>query len=205
VAYRETISQTVKQEGLFDKPSAGKPQFGHVRIELEPGKTGSGLVVRNLINDDKIPKTFIPAIERGVMEAFQTGPSGYPLIDIEARIIDGEFNQESSTELGFKVAAIIAVKDGVRKASPVLMEPYFEVEVVSPEDYIGDIIADLSSRRGRVEGITQRGTMQVITGQAPLSEMFGYVTRLRSLSQGRAIYTMTFSHYEPALIKGSGY
>lgn len=201
VAYRETISQTVRQEGRFDKQAGGKNQFGHVVLELSPKEAGSGINVINEVPDTKIPKIFIPAVEQGIREALQVGPLGYQMLDITVTIIDGTYEKESYTEMGYKIAASIAIKDAVRNASPILLEPIFEIEVVSPEEYTGDIIADMNSRKGRVEGIEQRGILQVIKCMAPLSEMFGYVTRLRSLSQGRAVYTMTFARYEPAVNK----
>lgn len=200
VAYRETITETVKQEGHHERQIGGKNQFGYVVLVIEPGKTGTGIQIRNEITD-KVPKEFIPAIEKGINDGLQVGPNGYTLVDVAVRIIDGAYEKENYTELGYKIAATIATRDGIRKAQPIILEPVFEVEVVSPEDYVGDIIADLNARRGRVEGIAQRGAMQVIKGMAPLSEMFGYVTRLRSLSQGRAAYTMTFARYEPAVIR----
>jgi elongation factor G len=205
VAYRETIAGAIRQEGVFDKPIGGKAQFGNVVIEIRQAKRSKGIIVNNKIKDDIIPRQFHSAIQKGIIEALQVGMNGYPVIDVEADIVGGAYNQESSTELAYQIAASIAVKDGLRNAGTTLLEPVFEVEVVSPEEYVGDIIADISARRGRVEGINQKGVMQVIKGAAPLSEMFGYVTRLRSLSQGRAVYTMTYSHYEPAIIKNGNY
>lgn len=205
VSYRETINQTVTEEGRFEKQMSNKNQYGHVVLKIAPAERGDGIQFLDAMKDERIPKQFVPAIEKGVREGLQVGPSGYPLVDVKVTLIDGSYEKENFTELGYKIAATIAVRDGVRKASPVLLEPCFNVEVVSPEEYVGDIIADLNSRRGKVEGINQRGMMQVINGSAPLSEMFGYVTRLRSLSQGRAVYTMTFSHYEPAVLKSLGY
>jgi elongation factor G len=205
VAYRETIRDTVKQEGLFDKQAAGKHQFGRVWLKLEPAKREEGIVVNIEVSEDKVPKEFHEAIRNGIREAMQFGPQGYQVIDVKATVYDGSYDEENSQELAYKIAASIAAKDGLRKANPILMEPIFEVEIVSPEEYTGDIIADFSSRRGRVDGIEQRGPLQVIKGNAPLSEMFGYVTNLRSNSQGRASFTMTFSHYEPAVIKQTSY
>jgi elongation factor G len=203
VTYRETISVAVSHEGRFDKQTTGKHQFGHVLLEIEPNKQGAGIEVKNLINNNKFPKQFLQSIERGVQDGLQVGPQGYPMTDVSVRIKDAEYIEEISTELGYKIAASIAIRDGCRKAAPILLEPVFLIEVVSPEDYVGDIISDLNSRRGKIEGINQRSSMQVIKGMVPLSETFGYVTRLRSISQGRAVYTMVFSHYEPALIKDS--
>lgn len=199
VAYRETISDSVVHEGRFDRQAGGKNQFGSVTVRVQPGERGKGNTIENKIAIDKFPKLFKEAIEIGVREALQVGPQGYQLTDVSVTILNVEYIEDISTELGYKIASSIAVKDACRKASPILLEPVFELEVVSPEDYVGDIIADLNSRRGRIEGINQRGAMQIILGIVPLSEMFGYVTKLRSLSQGRAVYTMSFSHYEPAL------
>ncbi len=201
VAYRETVTETVTQRGKFEKQIAGKNQFGDVEVRIEPATKGSGIEVLNLISEEKVPKIFTQAIEQGIREALQVGPSGYPMIDVKVTATDGSYDRENYTETGYKIAASIAIKDAVRSASPVILEPVFEIEVVSPDEYIGDIIADFNARNGRVEGIEQRGNMQVMKGVAPLSEMFGYVTKLRSLSQGRAVYTMTFSHYEPAVVK----
>ncbi len=205
VAYRETISGTVTQEGRFDRQMGGKTQFGHVLIEMSPAERNQGIVIENMLDGNKSLKPFMNAIVTGIKEALQIGPDGYPMIDVKVKALDAEYNVELSSELGYKIAASIAVKEGLRKAKPTLLEPYFDVEVVSPDEYVGDIIADLNSRKGRIEGINQRGMMQVVKGVAPLSEMFGYVTKLRSLSQGRAVYTMTFSHYEQAAAKQNAY
>jgi elongation factor G len=201
VAYRETVTETVTARGKFEKQIAGKNQFGDVEVRIEPGEKGSGIKVFNEIPEEKVPKVFAASIEQGIREALQVGPSGYPMIDVKVTATDGSYDRENYTETGYKIAASIAIKDAVRSASPVILEPVFEIEVVSPDEYVGDIIADFNARNGRVEGIEQRGNMQVMKGVAPLSEMFGYVTKLRSLSQGRAVYTMTFSHYEPAVVK----
>ncbi len=205
VAYRETISQEVEQEGTFDRQAGSKNQFGYVRLVIKPGKQGEGLKITSDLTKDKLPELYINALRQGAIEALQVGPNGYPMIDVEVRLKDSKYEEGESTEVAYKIAATIAVKDAVRKANPVLLEPVFKVEVVSPEEYMGDIISDMNSRRGRIEGISQRGTMQVVSCIAPLSEMFGYVTKLRSASQGRAVYTMTFSHYEPAVIKNNYY
>lgn len=201
VNYRETVSKTVKYEYTFDKQAGGKNQYAKVCIELSSAAVGDGIVIENLSPVENIPNQFRQAAETGAREALNVGPSGYAMTDVKVKILDGGYDQQLSSELAFKVAASIAVKDAVRNASPVLLEPFFKVEVVSPEEYVGDIIADLSSRRGKIEGIETRGLMQIVKATAPLSEMFGYVTRLRSASQGRAVYTMVFSHYEPAQIK----
>ncbi|HPP40744.1 MAG TPA: elongation factor G, partial [Candidatus Kapabacteria bacterium] len=205
VAYRETISRDVEQEGLFDKTTGGKNQFGYVKLIVAPGRQGSGIVVKNEIPKKTLDELYAIALQQGAREALNIGPNGYPMVDVEVRLIDSRYVEGESTEVAYKIAASIAVKDAVRQADPVLLEPVFKVEVVSPEEYVGDIISDMNSRRGRIEGISQRGTMQVVNCVAPLSEMFGYVTKLRSLSQGRAVYSMTFSHYEPALPKNGSY
>ncbi len=201
VSYRETITKAVIQSGMFDKPINGKNTYGEVVLKLEPGNSGSGINVTFDLGLDKIPALYRQPIETGVREALSLGPNGYPMIDIKVLVQDIKTEDQKQNEIAFKIAASIAVKDGVRKASPILMEPFCDLEIISPEEYTGDIIADLSSRRGKIERIEPQGTMQAIKSQAPLSEMFGYVTKLRSASQGRAVYTMTFSHYEPAGIK----
>lgn len=201
VSYRETISEARRQEGLFEKQTAGKSQYGHVIVEVKPGERESGLIVRNTIHNDKIPENFLRACEQGAREALNVGPKGYQMTDVSVRLIESNYNEDYSTELGYKIAGSIAVKDACRNANPILLEPYFKVEVNAPEEYVGDIIADLNARRGRIEGISHRGILQIVSAIAPLSEMFGYVTKLRSLSQGRASYTMVFSHYEPAVLK----
>ncbi len=201
VAYRESISSVATEEAIFDKNIAGKRQWGHVKLRVEPAQPGDGIIIENQINDKKFPKILVQSMETGAKDGLQTGPRGYPLIDIKVKILESQQHEEYSTELGHKIASTIAVRESCRKAEPILLEPVFELEVVSPDEYVGDIISDLNARRGRIEGINQRGIMQVIKGMVPLSEMFGYVTRLRSLSQGRANYSMLFSHYEPAIKK----
>ncbi len=201
VSYRETISQINSEEYTFERQMANKNQFGQVKVEVRPAGQNDGIIVENKLNKAKIPENLVTAIEQGVREALNIGPQGYPMMDVRAIILETKYIQEVTTEIGSKIAASTATKDACRNAGPVMLEPVFKVEVTSPEDYVGDIIADLNSRKGRVEAIEQNGVMQVIKGTAPLSEMFGYVTQLRSMSQGRAVYTMTFSHYEQALLK----
>ena len=201
VSYRETIANENVEEYIFERQMANKNQFGQVKVEVRPARQNDGIIVENNLKKTKIPENLVTAIEQGVREALNIGPQGYPMIDVRAIILETNYIQDVTTEIGCKIAASTATKDACRNAGPVLLEPVFKVEVTSPEEYVGDIIADLNSRRGRVEAIEQNGVMQVIKGTAPLSEMFGYVTQLRSMSQGRAVYTMTFSHYEPALIK----
>lgn len=180
---------------------ANKNQFGNVKVEVRPARQNDGIIVENNLKKTKIPENFVTAIEQGVREALNIGPQGYPMMDVRALILETNYIQDVTTEIGCKIAASTATKEACRNAGPVMLEPVFKVEVTSPEEYVGDIIADLNSRKGRVEAIEQNGVMQVIKGTAPLSEMFGYVTQLRSMSQGRASFTMAFSQYEPALIK----
>ncbi len=201
VSYRETVSTAVTQEGTFDRQINNKNQYGHVVLQVEPARSGDGIVLENKIDNKQFPALLKLAIESGIKEAVGIGPSGYPIIDVKVTILEANYDESSSTEIGYKIAASIAVKDGIRKANPILLEPFFEVEIVSPEEYVGDVIADLASRRGKIEGIETKGMMQAVKGTAPLSEMFGYVTKLRSASQGRAVFTMVFSHYEQAQIK----
>jgi len=198
VAYRETIRKPVeKVEGKFIKQTGGRGQYGHVILNLEPTDPGTGFVFEDEIYGGAIPREFIPSVERGIREAMESGVvAGYPLIDIKATLVDGSYHDVDSSEMAFKVAGSMAFKEGVRRASPVLLEPIMDVEVVTPEEYLGDVMGDLSSRRGRIGGMTQRSSAQVIGASVPLSEMFGYSTTLRSLSQGRAVYTMQFSHYD---------
>lgn len=201
VSYRESVSSSVIEESIFERQLANKNQYGHIKIEVMPSERNEGLIVENLVKKSKIPENFVTALEQGVREALNIGPNGYPMIDVKVRILETNYIQDTTTEIGCKIAASTAVKDACRKAEPIMLEPIFRVDITSPEEYVGDIIADINSRRGRVEGIESVLTMQVIKAMAPLSELFGYVTQLRSKSQGRAVYTMTFSHYEPAVIK----
>ena len=198
VSYRETISESVIENGVIDRLVVGKAQYAEVSVKLEPAGKEDGLSVINKLDENKVPKEFHQSIEKGVRESLKTGPRGYQMTDVTATITDAVFNPETANEIAFIFAGSTAVKAGVKRAAPQMLEPIFSLEVVSPEEYVGDVIADLSARRGRVEGITQKGKMQVVKATAPLSEMFGYITKLRSLSQGRAVYTMTFSHYEEA-------
>ncbi len=195
VAYRETIKQDCMQESIFDNQISGKNQYGKVKIELKPAARNQGVNVINELGKE-VQKELAYYIEKGVKEAAQVGPQGYPMIDVEIRIKEAEIIPDVTTELGLQIASSIAVKDASRAAGTHLLEPVFRVEVISPEQHVGDVIADLNARRGKVDGIDTKGQMQVIKATAPLSEMFGYVTKLRSISQGRAVYTMTFSHYE---------
>ena len=197
VAYKETIKKKVTQEGKFVRQSGGRGQFGHVWIEIEPNEKGKGFVFENAIVGGVIPKEYINPVADGIEEAMKNGVlAGYPVEDIKVKLYDGSYHDVDSSEMAFKIAGSIAFKEGAKKASPVLLEPIMEVEVVTPEEYMGDIMGDLSSRRGRIEGMSQRSDAQVIKALVPLSEMFGYATTMRSMTQGRAIYTMQFSHYD---------
>ncbi len=196
VAYRETITQTVNVEGKFIKQSGGRGKYGHVWLEVGPNEPGKGYEFTNGIVGGVVPKEYVPAVSAGVQEAMRNGViAGFPVVDIKVKIYDGSYHDVDSDELSFKVAGSIAFKDGARKAKPILLEPTMGVEVVTPEEYLGDVMGDLNSRRGRIEGFTARKDAQVIKATVPLSEMFGYATVLRSMTQGRAIYTMQFSHY----------
>ena len=197
VAYRETITKKVRSEGRFIRQTGGKGQYGHVWLELEPLSPGAGLKFESTITGGTVPKEFIPAVQKGVMEAMKGGiVAGYPLQDIQVTLVDGSFHEIDSSEMAFKIAGSMAFKDGARRGDPVLLEPIMAVEVVVPEEYVGEVVKDLKTRRGKVEGITTRAGAQVVSAKVPLSEMFGYATSLRSLTQGRAVYTMQYDHYE---------
>jgi len=197
VAYRETIKGTVKAEGKFVRQSGGRGQYGHVWIELEPLEPGSGYEFVNKIVGGVVPREYIGPVENGIKEAMQNGiVAGYPAIDIRATLYDGTYHDVDSSEMAFKIAGSMAFKSGAAKAKPVILEPIMRVEVVVPEEYMGDVMGDINSRRGRIEGMEPRGNSQVIRGFVPLAEMFGYATDLRSRTQGRGTYTMQMSHYE---------
>lgn len=196
VAYRETITTTVNAEGKFVKQSGGRGKYGHVWLELSPNEPGKGFEFTNGIVGGVVPKEYVPAVSAGVQEAMRNGViAGFPVVDVKVKIYDGSYHDVDSDEISFKVAGSIGFKEGARKAKPILLEPTMSVEVVTPEEYLGDVMGDLNSRRGRIEGFTARKDAQVIKAIVPLSEMFGYATVLRSMTQGRAIYTMQFSHY----------
>jgi elongation factor G len=196
VAYRETIRRAVEVEGKFIRQSGGRGQYGHVKVIVEPNEKGGGFIFDNRIVGGSIPREYIPAVENGVREAMENGVlAGYPMVDVRVALIDGSYHEVDSSEMAFKIAGSMALKDGARQADPVLLEPVMNVEVVTPEEYMGDVMGDLSSRRGKIGGMYRRAQVQVIAASVPLSEMFGYATTLRSMSQGRAVYTMQFSHY----------
>jgi elongation factor G len=197
VAYRETISQGAEQRHRFVRQTGGKGMFADVELRVDPQEPGKGFVFESEIVGGTIPKEFIPAIEKGVEEALRSGVvAGYPMVDIKVTLLDGKYHEVDSSEMAFKIAGSMAFKEACHKARPRLLEPIFDVEVVVPEEYMGDIIGDLSSRRGRIGGMFQRGTARVIAASVPLAEMFGYATRMRSISQGRAVYSMQFSRYD---------
>ncbi|SDF84879.1 elongation factor G [Sporolituus thermophilus] len=197
VAYRETIRKAVKAEGKFVRQSGGRGQYGHCWLEIEPLEPGKGFIFENKIVGGVIPKEYIPAIENGVKEAMENGVlAGYPMVDIKVTVYDGSYHDVDSSEMAFKIAGSMGFKAGAQKADPVLLEPYVKVEVTVPEEYMGDVIGDLNSRRGRIEGMEARAGVQAIRAFVPLAEMFGYATDLRSKTQGRGNYSMEFDHYE---------
>jgi elongation factor G len=197
VAYKETITTSVEQEGKFIRQTGGRGQYGHVKILLEPLPRGAGYQFENKIVGGVVPKEYVPAVDEGIQEAMQNGVlAGYPLVDIKATLFDGSYHEVDSSEMAFKIAASMALKAGAAKANPVLLEPIMKVEVVVPEEYMGDIMGDINSRRGRIEGMDTRGNARVIRGYVPLAEMFGYSTSLRSRTQGRGTYSMEFHSYE---------
>lgn len=197
VAYRETVSAVAQGSGEFVRNVAGKSQFGQVTLEIRPNDPGKGLEFKNELTKETLPELYVKSVEKGAMEALRVGPvAGYTMIDVMAVLINAQYIEEDATETAFTVAASIAAREAARNAGPILMEPVFTVEVVTPEEYVGEVIADLNSRAGRIEGIQSRDIMQVVTALVPLANMFGYVTQLRSLTQGRASYSMKFFGYE---------
>ena len=198
VAYRETIRKRVdKVDGKFIRQSGGRGQYGHVQINVMPAEQGHGFVFEDEIKGGVIPKEYIKPIEQGIREALEGGVlAGYPMVDVKVELIYGSYHDVDSSEMAFKIAGSMAVKEAARQAHPVLLEPVMNVEVVSPEQYVGDVLGDLAARRGKIGGMMQRGEAQVIAAKVPLSEMFGYSTTLRSMTQGRAVYSMEFAHYE---------
>lgn len=200
VAYRETIRKTVlKQDGKFVRQSGGKGQYGHVVLELHPQERGAGYVFENAIVGGAVPKEYIPAVDKGIQEAMANGIlAGFPIVDIKIRVVDGSYHEVDSSEMAFKIAGSMGFKEGFHKANPVLLEPIMKVEVVTPEDYMGDVMGDLSRRRGVLQGSDDSPSGKLIDALVPLGEMFGYATSLRSMSQGRATFTMEFDHYAEA-------
>ncbi|MDX2176041.1 MAG: elongation factor G [Candidatus Sumerlaeia bacterium] len=197
VAYRETITKSVEVEGKFVRQSGGRGQFGHCWLRVEPNDPGYGFTFKNEIVGGTIPKEYIPAVEKGVIESMGTGVlAGFPMVDIRVAVFDGSFHAVDSNEMAFKIAASMGFKEGCRKASPILLEPIFRLEVVTPEQYLGDVIGSLNQRRCRVSEITDRNGIKTVSAMAPLAEMFGYATSLRNISSGRASFSMLFDHYE---------
>ncbi len=196
VAFRETITSEARAEGKFIRQTGGRGQYGHVKIRVSPNKTGKGFVFTNKIVGGTIPADYIPSVAKGIKEALENGVlAGYPMVDIKVELYDGSYHEIDSSDLAFRIAGSIAFQDAARKADPAILEPIMDIEIVVPEEYMGDIIGDLNMRRGKVAGMIHKAEAVVIAAQVPLSEMFGYATILRSLSQGRAVYSMQFSHY----------
>jgi elongation factor G len=197
VAYRETIRQAAKGVGRYVRQTGGRGQYGHAEIEIEPVERGQGVEFVDEITGGAIPREYIKPVEMGIREAADGGVlAGYPLIDFRATLVDGSYHEVDSSEMSFKIAGSLAFKDAAGRAKPVLLEPMMKVEVVTPESYMGDVIGDLNARRGRIEGMEPQGNLRSVRATVPLAEMFGYATTLRSVSQGRATYTMEPSHYE---------
>jgi elongation factor G len=199
VAYRETLRRAVRQDSKFVRQSGGRGQYGHVVLEIEPLERGSGFIFENKIVGGVVPKEYIPAVEKGLKETIGAGTlAGFPVVDVKVSLVDGSYHDVDSNEMAFKMAASIGFKDGSKKADPVLLEPIMKVEVVTPEDYMGDVMGDISRRRGLLQGSDENSSGKVINAHIPLGEMFGYATSLRSMSQGRAVFTMEFDHYAEA-------
>ncbi len=200
VAYRESITRPVKEVNFkYAKQSGGRGQYGHVVFAFEPGERGSGVIFENKIFGGSIPREFIPAVEKGVKEAAESGVlAGYPVTDLKVTLFDGSFHEVDSNEMAFKMAASMGFKEGVHKGNPILLEPMMKVEVIAPEEYIGDVMGQINSRRGLIQGMEVRpGNAQAVRAMVPLAEMFGYATQLRSATQGRGVFNMEFDHYAP--------
>lgn len=199
VAYKETLTKKVRIDEKFKKQSGGKGQFAHVVVEVEPSEKGAGYVFQSKIVGGAIPKEFIPAVNKGMLGASKTGPiKGYPVEDVKITLVDGSFHAVDSSEMAFRAAGSIAFRNAMKQASPVLLEPMMAVEIVTPDEYLGDVMGDLTSRRGQIKGMNPRNDAQVLNADVPLARMFGYATDLRSITQGRAVFSMQFDHYEPA-------
>ena len=197
VAYKETIRKAVKSEGKFIRQTGGHGQYGHCVIEIEPQAPGSGYTFVNKITGGAIPREYISAVDAGIQDAMNSGVlGGYQVMDVKVTLCDGSYHEVDSSEMAFKIAGSIAFKDGCRKADPVLLEPIMKVNITVPDDYLGDVIGDINSRRGRIDSMETMDTMHIITAHIPLAEMFGYATELRSKTQGRGTFIMQFDHYE---------
>jgi elongation factor G len=198
VAYRETITRPVEVEKKFIRQTGGRGQYGHVILEVEPQQSGGGLTFESKIAGGVIPREYIPAVEKGVREAAGSGVlAGYPVVDVKVRLTDGSYHEVDSSDMAFKIAGSMAFKDAVKQGHPVLLEPIMQVDVVVPEEFLGEVIGDLNARRGRVVAVDTRPAARVVRAEVPLATMFGYATDLRSATQGRATYTMQFARYEP--------
>jgi elongation factor G len=196
VAYRETITTKAQAEGRFEALGGGKEQYGHVELEVLPGEKGSGKVFESCIEERQIPAHFVEAIQKGVLDSLDSGPIiGYPMLDIRVRLVGGSYDEEKSTEMAFGVAATMACRKAVTLGGPVLMEPVMDLEVVTPEEYLGDVMNDLNKKRAQVNGVESEQNVQVVHAKAPLAELFGFSTDLRSATQGRATFTMIFSEF----------
>jgi len=199
VAYRETIRKSVEAEGKFVRQSGGRGQYGHVKIRLEPMEAGAGYEFENAVVGGVVPREYINSVDHGIRDAMQNGViAGYPMVDCKATLFDGSYHEVDSSEMAFKIAGSMAFKNAALAASPVLLEPMMKVEVVTPEEYMGDVMGDLNRRRGLVQGMEDAPSGKILNAHVPLSEMFGYATDLRSQTQGRATYTMEFDHYSEA-------
>jgi elongation factor G len=198
VAYRETVRERVQEvAGKFIRQTGGRGQYGHVVINLEPVPPGTGFLFEDMIVGGTIPREYIGPVEQGIKDALESGVlAGYPVVDVKVELVDGSYHDVDSSEMAFKIAGSMAFKAAAQQAKPVILEPIMEVEVVTPADFLGNVVGDLSGRRGKVGGMTQRGDAQVVAAHVPLKEMFGYSTQLRSMTQGRAVYSMEFQHYE---------
>jgi elongation factor G len=198
VAYREAITRPLRTEGRFVRQTGGHGQYGHVWLELEPLERGAGIVFERKLKGGVIPSEYISAVEAGAREALENGPlAGYPLVDMKISLVDGSYHSVDSSELAFRNAGMLAIREGVRKGRPVLLEPVVALEVVTPGEFLSDVLGDLGTRRAQIRNIEGQGDIQVVTAMGPLGETFSYTTALRSLTQGRASYTMEFRHYEP--------
>jgi elongation factor G len=197
VSYRETFRQAAEVEGKFVRQSGGRGQYGHVWVEFSPNEVGAGFEFIDNIVGGSVPREYISSVEAGIRDALDNGViAGYPLIDVKARLFDGSYHDVDSNEMAFKIAGSMALKNAASKVNPVILEPMMKVDVIIPEEYMGDIMGDITSRRGRVEGMEARGNAQVVAAMVPLAEMFGYATSLRSNTQGRGVFSMVFDHYE---------
>jgi elongation factor G len=198
VAYRESITNTIQSEGRFIRQSGGRGQYGHVWLTLEPQFPGKGFAFVNRIVGGVIPREYIPAVQKGVEEAMGKGVlAGFPMVDIKVTLTDGSYHEVDSSEMAFKIAGSMGFKEGARRANPILLEPLMSIEIIIPEEFMGQVVSDLNSRRGKTTRVEYRGGTNVIAGEVPLANMFGYATDLRSLTQGRATFTLQFSHYSP--------